>query len=115
MSRPIRLSTAPVSTRRRVIVEGAPHELMFGLQRLNPVEKLRWFFDGNAGLRALMNRPQPTYSILPMSRPDRAKTLHAMSEPTTQIAENEKFAVIANRAALKLTPKTRSALAGDIK
>ena len=91
-------------TRRRVYVEGAPHELIFGLQRLNHDEKRRWFFKGNAGLRVLMARAQPTYGILQMSPQERKATLQSMNGQAVQIAENERFSVIANRAALELTP-----------
>ena len=100
--------SASFYARRRVYVEvyadAAPHELDYAWRHLAAAEKRKWFFVGSAGLRALMSRPQPTYAILQMSKSGRAKTLQAMNGQAKQIAENEKFAVIANRAALKLTP-----------
>ena len=97
--------SASFYARRRVTIEGAPHELIFGLRHLNAAEKRRWFFTGNAGLHALMARPQPTYGILQMSPQERQKTLQAMNGQATQIAGNERFSVIANRAALALSLK----------
>ena len=100
--------SASFYARRRVYVQvyadAAPHELNYGWQHLAAAEKKKWFFVGIAGLGELMNRPQPTYAILQMSKSERAKTLRAMNGQATQIAENERFSVIANRAALRLTP-----------
>ena len=99
------IQSASFYARRRVYVQvyadAAPHELDYAWRHLEATEKQKWFFVGRAGLRELMNRPQPTYGILQMSKLERAKTLHAMNGQATQIAGNEKFAVIANRAALE--------------
>ena len=105
--------SASFYARRRVYVQVyadvAPHELNYGWQHLGAAEKEKWFFVGIAGLRALMKRPQPTYAILQMSKSGRAKTLRALNGDASFVAENERFAVIANRAALRLMPAIKLA------
>ena len=100
--------SASFYARRRVLVEGAPHELIDGLKPLPPVEKRRWFFDGTVQLRAILAGPEPVYAVLQMSRAERRQTLRELGATVSEIAANEKFAVVGNRAALRVTPPVHS-------
>ena len=88
--------------RRRVLVEGAPHELQAGMPQLSPAEKRRWFFNGPAELRRLMDVPTPVYCVFQLAAPEQERVMRVLGDVAGEIARNDRFVLVGNRAALRL-------------
>lgn len=93
----------------RVEMLGLPSELEFGINQLPTDERREWVTQGdlyNTELKHLLTDLQlstPVYFVV--RKNDRTELiLKQMPQPAIRIIENERFVVIANEAAAKLTP-----------
>lgn len=99
----------PFYTGQRMRVMGTPDELRHAKAYLSRTERERWFFQIAPDLRRLMMRPTPTYCVIRRNKflGYEARTALALTQTEGQIfevASNDRFVIIANAAAARLTP-----------
>ena len=99
----------PFYTGQRMRVAGTPDELAFGKAHLSEAERARWFFEVAPDLRRLMLTQTPTYCVIRRNNWQEeaaARALQNTSNQVFEIARNDRFLIIGNAAAARLTPPT---------
>ncbi len=99
----------PFYTGQRMRVMGTPDELKHAKAYLPEAERARWFFQIAPDLKPLMRRPNPVYCVIRRNKylgyEERAALalLNARGQ-IFEVASNDRFVIVANAAAAKLTP-----------
>ena len=98
----------PFYTGKRMRVMGTPDELAYGKAHLSRAERARWFFEVAPNLRGLMLRPNPVYCVVRLNNDQEDQVARALQNTANrifEIARNDRFLIIGNAAAARLTPK----------
>lgn len=94
---------------KRVEMLGSASELEFGIRHMSPADKAEWVVDKDFGespfedLKRDMASEKPIYFVVRKSSKNK-KLLKKLSIAPTAIVENQRFQIIGNAAALRLTP-----------
>lgn len=104
----------PFYTGKRMRVMGTPDELAHAKARLSDAERTRWFFEIAPDLRNLMLQKTPVYCVIRRNKflgyEERAALALAQTEGEIfEVASNDRFVIIANAAASRLTPPVANA------
>ena len=99
----------PFYTGKRMRVLGTPDELAHAKRYLSPAEKSHWFFQIAPDLRRLMRSDKPVYCVIRRNNflgyEQRAALALTQTEGQIfEIANNDRFVILGNAAATKLTP-----------
>lgn len=99
----------PFYTGKRMRVLGTPDEAAHAKRYLSDEERARWFFEIAPDLRRLMMRPTPTYCVIRRNNSASYEQRAALALLDTknrvfEVASNDRFVVLANAAAARLTP-----------
>lgn len=94
---------------KRMRVLGAPDELAHAKKYLAPAERERWFFEIAPDMRRLMLSDKPVYCVIRRNNflvPEERAALARvqMESQIFEIASNDRFIIIENAAAARLTP-----------
>ena len=98
----------PFYTGKRMRVMGTPDELAHAKARLSPTERERWFFEIAPDLRRLMLAKTPVYCVIRRNKylgyEERAALALTQTEGQIfEVASNDRFVILANVAAARLT------------
>ena len=101
----------PFYTGQRMRVLGTPDELAHAKKHLSAAERERWFFQIAPDLRRLMLTENPVYCVIRRNKFLGYEARAALALQNTQnrvfeVASNDRFVIIANAAAARLTPPT---------
>ncbi len=99
----------PFYTGKRMRVMGTPDELRHAKAYLSEAERKRWFFQIVPDLRRLMLSETPTYCVIRRNKflgyeARAALALENTRDQIFEVASNDRFIIIANAAAARLTP-----------
>ena len=97
----------PFYTGKRMRVMGTPDELRHAKAYLPQAERARWFFQIAPDLKRLMLRPDPVYCVIRRNNYlgyGQRAALALLDTNVREIAGNDRFIIIGNAAAAKLTP-----------
>ena len=99
----------PFYTGQRMRVMGTPDELRHAKAYLSEAERARWFFQIAPDLKRLMSRPNPVYCVIRRNNYlgyQQRAALALLDTDVREIATNDRFIIVGNAAAAKLTPPT---------
>ena len=97
----------PFYTGKRMRVMGTPDELRHAKARLPAAERERWFFQIAPDLRRLMSANHPVYCVIRRNNYlgyAQRSALALLDSDAQKIASNDRFIIVGNAAAARLTP-----------
>ena len=108
----------PFYTGQRMRVLGTPDELAHAKKYLSEAEKARWFFQIAPDLRRLMRSDKPVYCVIRRNKFLGYEQRAALALTQTQgqvfeVASNDRFVILENAAAARLTPPQPGATGWD--